>query len=96
MSFNDELSQKLLEMLRESTLSLDLDLSAHTQQKLIDYLSLLSKWNKTYNLTAIGDPEQMLIKHGVDSLVVVPYITGKRLIDVGSGGRIAWYRISLG
>lgn len=56
------------------------------QQKLLDYLGLMQKWNKAYNLTAIRDPQQMLIRHLLDSLAVVPYIQSGELIDVGSGG----------
>ncbi len=54
--------------------------------KLYDYLSLLQKWNKTYNLTAIRDPQEMFVKHLLDSLAVAPHVDSKRLIDVGTGG----------
>ena len=53
---------------------------------LIEYLALLEKWNKVYNLTAIRDPQEMLVKHLLDSLATVPYIEGQRWIDVGTGG----------
>ncbi len=56
------------------------------QQKLLDYLGLMQKWNKAYNLTAIRDPQQMLIRHLLDSLAVVPHVQSDELIDVGSGG----------
>lgn len=65
---------------------LDLNLSAEQIEKLMSYLTLLQKWNKVYNLTAIRDPEEMLIKHLLDSLAIVPHIEGDRLIDVGTGG----------
>jgi 16S rRNA (guanine527-N7)-methyltransferase len=52
---------------------------------LIRYLAGISKWNKIYNLTAIKDPSEMVIKHVLDSLAVVQYIHGERIIDVGSG-----------
>jgi len=45
----------------------------------------LHKWNKAYNLTAVRDPQQMLSRHIVDSLVVLPYLTGQHFIDVGTG-----------
>jgi 16S rRNA (guanine527-N7)-methyltransferase len=54
-------------------------------RKLIDYLRLLEKWNRVYNLTAVRDPEKMLTHHLLDSLAVVPYIDGKTIADVGSG-----------
>jgi len=52
---------------------------------LLDYLALLIKWNKAYNLTAIRDPQEMLVKHLIDSLSIAPYIQGDYLADVGTG-----------
>lgn len=52
---------------------------------LLDYLELLIKWNKAYNLTAIRDPRDMFIKHLLDSLSVAPFITGSNILDVGTG-----------
>lgn len=66
--------------------ALELNLSEVQIDKLMSYLTLLQKWNKVYNLTAIRDPEEMLTKHLLDSLAIVPFISGKRLIDVGTGG----------
>ena len=42
-------------------------------QQLIDLVNLLNKWNKAYNLTSVRDPQEMLVKHILDSLVVSPY-----------------------
>ena len=52
---------------------------------LLSYLALLERWNKTYNLTAIKDPTQMVTRHLLDSLSVAPWITGRRLLDAGAG-----------
>jgi 16S rRNA (guanine527-N7)-methyltransferase len=49
------------------------------------YLALISKWNKTYNLTAITDPNEMVVRHILDSLAVNPFLLGLRICDVGSG-----------
>ncbi|MGM0541323.1 MAG: 16S rRNA (guanine(527)-N(7))-methyltransferase RsmG [Pseudomonadota bacterium] len=65
---------------------LGLSLTDTQVDRLIQYLTLLEKWNKVYNLTAIRDPKEMLIKHLLDSLAVVPHITSERIIDVGTGG----------
>lgn len=72
--------------LEQGLTELSLDLDAATIDKLLHYLTLLEKWNKVYNLTAIRDPEEMLVKHLLDSLAIVPHIQGQRLIDVGTGG----------
>lgn len=54
---------------------------------LMDYLALLAKWNRTYNLTAVRDPVQMVTQHLLDSLAILPAFEGvKNLLDVGSGG----------
>ncbi|OEZ33427.1 ribosomal RNA small subunit methyltransferase G [Francisella endosymbiont of Amblyomma maculatum] len=52
----------------------------------LDYLKLLEKWNKVYNMTAIKNINDMLVKHLFDSLVVAKYIKGNSTIDVGTGG----------
>ena len=62
-----------------------LHFSVPVQQKLVHYIQLIARWNKTFNLTAIRDVEQMVSKHLLDSLAVQPYIEGDRILDVGSG-----------
>ena len=53
---------------------------------LSDYLSLLDRWNRTYNLTAIREPRQMVSKHLLDSLAMAPYVDdATRLADLGTG-----------
>ncbi|MCK5819635.1 MAG: 16S rRNA (guanine(527)-N(7))-methyltransferase RsmG [Psychromonas sp.] len=73
--------KKLNKLLSET----DLNVCIEQQQQLIKFVLLLVKWNKTYNLTSVRDPNEMLIKHIMDSIVVSPYLKGKRLIDVGTG-----------
>lgn len=62
-----------------------LDVSRETQVKLLAYMTLLQKWNKVYNLTAVRDPKEMVTLHLLDSLSVLPYVNAKNLLDVGSG-----------
>jgi 16S rRNA (guanine527-N7)-methyltransferase len=64
---------------------MQLDISAETQKKLLDYLQLLQKWNRVYNLTAIRDPDQMVSHHLLDSLAVLPHLWPGRWLDVGCG-----------
>ncbi|MDM5128869.1 16S rRNA (guanine(527)-N(7))-methyltransferase RsmG [Aeromonas salmonicida] len=53
--------------------------------QLVQLVELLHKWNKAYNLTSVRDPDAMLVKHILDSLVVSPHLHGERFIDVGTG-----------
>lgn len=62
-----------------------LPIDAQKQQKLLAYLALMQKWNKVHNLTAVRDADEMVTLHLLDSLVVLPFIDGKVLLDVGSG-----------
>ena len=62
-----------------------LHVDAQKQQKLLAYLTLMQKWNKVHNLTAVRDADEMVVLHLLDSLVVLPFIDGKALLDVGSG-----------
>jgi 16S rRNA (guanine527-N7)-methyltransferase len=52
---------------------------------LLRYLELLAKWNGAYNLSAVRDPQEMVSRHLLDSLVILPWVRGPRLLDVGSG-----------
>lgn len=65
--------------------ALKLTLTDQQCKQLLDYLGLFDKWNRTYNLSAIRTPEQMVTHHLLDSLSVAPYIEGQRVIDVGTG-----------
>lgn len=64
---------------------LEIEVSETQLNKLKQYVSLLQRWNKTYNLTAIRKPDEMIPAHIFDSLVVAPYIQGENCLDVGSG-----------
>lgn len=63
----------------------NITLNEEQKDKLLAYVDLLNKWNKAYNLTSVRDPEQMLVKHIMDSIVVAPYLKGRQFIDVGTG-----------
>lgn len=77
----------LLSGLRSGADALHLPLSDRQCGRLLDYMSLLSKWNAVYNLTAIRDPAQMLVQHLLDSLAAIPaFRTAEKVLDVGSGG----------
>ena len=63
----------------------EIQLTDRQKDQLIQLVQLLNKWNKAYNLTSVRDPQEMLVKHILDSIVVSPYLQGDRFIDVGTG-----------
>ncbi|WP_198781705.1 16S rRNA (guanine(527)-N(7))-methyltransferase RsmG [Shewanella putrefaciens] len=65
--------------------AINLPATAEQKKQLIDFVGMLNKWNKAYNLTSVRDPEAMLIRHIMDSLVVSKHLQGERFIDVGTG-----------
>lgn len=62
-----------------------ISISEQQKNSLIQYVELLHKWNKAYNLTSVRDPQEMLVRHIMDSIVVEPHLQGDRFIDVGTG-----------
>ncbi|KAF7767801.1 16S rRNA (guanine527-N7)-methyltransferase [Pseudoalteromonas citrea] len=75
------LHQQLSSLLAQT----DIALTELQQQQLVQYVELLDKWNKAYNLTSVRDPSEMVVKHIMDSLMVAPHLAGKHYIDVGTG-----------
>ncbi len=62
-----------------------LTLEPSRQQKLLDYLALMHKWNQAFNLTAVRDPLEMVSRHLLDSLVLLSYLQGENCLDMGTG-----------
>ena len=90
------MSQPLLDELNTGVSAMELSLPAGVPEKLIDYLSLLNHWNKAFNLTAIRDPAEMVSKHLLDSLAVLPYLgDAGSLIDVGTGAGLPGIPLAL-
>ena len=75
-------------LLNQGISALQLELSPTTQQQLIHYLELLVQWNQVYNLTAIREMTEMVPKHVLDSLAILPYLQGTTILDVGTGAGI--------
>ena len=77
----------LAAVLEEGIVAMRLDISPAQQEKLMDYLALMFKWNSVYNLTSLRDPMQMVTHHLLDSLAAVPaFAQAHNVLDVGSGG----------
>ena len=84
MSVTTQHGQELIQGAQQ----LNVALSKQQQEQLLQYLGLLIKWNKAYNLTAVRNPDEMVSRHLLDSLSVVEYVQlyGDNWLDVGSGG----------
>jgi len=71
--------------LRAGADELGLALTPAQNERLIDYLDLLVRWNAVYNLTAVRDPAEMVTRHLLDSLAIAPLVRGATLVDLGTG-----------
>jgi len=86
MSLLDSSQRALFKkVLYDAASEFKIELVESQNEQLIQYLELLIKWNKAFNLTAIRDPKEMLVKHLVDSLSIAPFIEGENILDVGTG-----------
>jgi len=83
------------DVLAQGLIALGLDTPLEIQGSLLNYLDLLLKWNRVYNLTAVRDPIQMVIRHLLDSLAVAPHVGGGRCIDVGTGAGLPGIPLAL-
>ncbi|MCG7584224.1 16S rRNA (guanine(527)-N(7))-methyltransferase RsmG [Photobacterium sp. OFAV2-7] len=75
------MKQRLAQLIAQT----DLEVTDQQVEQLVGYVALLHKWNKAYNLTSVRDPQDMLVKHIMDSIVVSTHLDGERFIDVGTG-----------
>jgi len=77
--------EKLRKILLSGSAQMNIHLSVKESDAMLAYIALLNKWNQAYNLTAVRDPLQMVYRHLLDSLSVLPYLHGSYILDVGSG-----------
>ena len=71
--------------LADGIAALSLSLDDRQQRLLLDYLDLLAKWNRAFNLTAVREPVQMVSRHLLDSLAILPWLNDSPTLDVGTG-----------
>jgi len=88
MSDTTTAEQVLIEGLQQLAIRVD-------TQPLMRYLFLLDKWNHAYNLTAVRRIDAMVTKHLLDSLAILPWVTGSRVLDVGSGAGLPGIPLAL-
>ncbi len=77
--------ENLLTKLNKGLEIMGIGLPESAPEKLVDYLGLLSHWNRAFNLTAVRDIDEMLSKHLLDSLAILPFVGEGLILDVGSG-----------
>ena len=85
----------LKEKIESGLVALTLKSHPEVVEKLEQYLALITKWNKVTNLTSIDNPEQMVVIHLLDSLSIQPYLSGHRILDVGSGAGLPGIPLAL-
>jgi 16S rRNA (guanine527-N7)-methyltransferase len=85
----------LAQQLAQGVKELGVALPASAQEQLLQYLALLQKWNRVYNLTAVRETQRMVSEHLLDCLAVTPYIGEKRILDVGSGAGLPGIPLAL-
>lgn len=72
-----------------------LDVPAEIQDKMLQYLHLMKKWNAVHNLTSIDDPYEMIMLHIIDSLSINRFVRGERVIDIGTGAGLPGIPLAL-
>ena len=90
-----ELKTSLLAAFDHAVAPLELEVSEQQRQLLVDFVLMMHKWNKAYNLTAIRDIDQMVIRHLLDSLGVLAYINSAPVLDVGTGAGLPGIPLAL-
>ncbi|MGD8935304.1 MAG: 16S rRNA (guanine(527)-N(7))-methyltransferase RsmG [Thiogranum sp.] len=89
------LSEDLQGQIAAGCRSLQLAVSTAALAQLTDYVGLLAKWSKVYNLTAVRQPQRMVTRHLLDSLAVVPFLIEGSLLDVGTGAGLPGVPIAI-
>ena len=87
--------EQLIRHLHQGLTELGLDPQCCPCEAYLEYIDLLTKWNRAYNLTGVRDKERMIHVHVLDSLAVLPYIRGEQCLDVGTGAGLPGFILAL-
>lgn len=85
----------LPKLLAAGLTEMGLSVPALQQQQLLNYVELIIHWNRAYNLTSVREPQDIVIRHILDSLSTAPYIYGDHVVDVGSGAGLPGIPLAL-
>jgi 16S rRNA (guanine527-N7)-methyltransferase len=83
------------QVLADGLAELGLSLPTATQAKLLQFVQLIERWNRVYNLTAVRDGDEMVTRHLLDSLVLLPYLQGEHILDLGTGAGLPGIPLAL-
>ena len=86
---------QLTRHLHQGLTGLGLDPQSCPCEEYLQYIDLLAKWNRAYNLTGVRDKQRMLHAHVLDSLAALPYIRGNRCLDAGTGAGLPGFILAL-
>jgi len=89
------MAKNIGQQIQQGSEALGLTLTEEQVSRLQTYVELLNKWNKVYNLTSVRDPNDMVGRHILDSLTIVPYLKGDSLLDVGTGAGLPGIPIAI-
>jgi 16S rRNA (guanine527-N7)-methyltransferase len=89
------MDKALRDRLASGIAQLGLDVSDEQIAALLRYRDMLERWNKAYNLTAIRDPMEMVVRHLLDSLAIAPHLHGHHFVDVGTGPGLPGIPVSI-
>jgi 16S rRNA (guanine527-N7)-methyltransferase len=82
-------------LLADGVAEIGIEVDDQRQRAMLGYLSLLKRWNRVYNLTTVNSDKDFVTRHILDSLSVVPYLKGKRIIDIGTGAGLPGIPVAL-
>ena len=81
----DHQTSNIEQAISQGAQALGMDVAETAVASLAAYVGLLERWNRVYNLSAVRSPQEMVIRHILDSLSILPWVTGPKVLDVGSG-----------